>query len=186
MNITDFLTLIQTPRKNKVTFANITYRSKGDNKLAKYVCLLGVSTENTYDSDIEELESAVKVMKGVELTAAEELLKSRKESKEKGVGNNSQYTLKDTLKSTNVEGIKVHEQTGEIYLTVQTLSQTVIEEGIPQKVVKSSEKTIAKNRIRKGLKSSRIRTFIIGKIKRAAFNGEVLEVEGEPMETVSV
>ena len=186
MNVTDFLSLMNTPRKNKVTFANITYRSKGDNKLAKYVCLLGVSTENTYDSDIEELESAVSVMNGIEKTAAEELLKSRKESKEKGVGNNPLFTLKDTVSPTNVKGVSIHNTTGEIYLTVQTLSSTTIEEGTPKKVVNSSPKTIAKNKIRKGLKSSRIRTFIIGKINRAAFNGEVLEVDGEPSETVSV
>ena len=179
MEIRDFLNLLsQNKTPNGVTFANITYRSKGDNKLAKYVCLLGVSTENTYDSDIEELESAVTVLNGIEKVAAQELLDSRKESKEKGVGNNSQWTHRGIVQPTEHRGVSVNMESGEIYLTVQTLSTTVIEEGTPKKVVNSSPKTIAKNKIRKGLKSSRIKTFCIGKIQRAAFNGEVLEVEG--------
>ena|ERR1035437_3901658 len=171
MNIVDFVTLLNTPRQNKVTFASVTYRSKGDKKLAKYHCLLGVSTENTYDNDIEELESAVRVLNGVDKVAAEELLVSRKESKENGIGNNSQYTLKDTLSPTNVKGVSIHNETGEVYLTVQTLKCDVIEEGEPKKKVNSSLKTIAKNKIRHSLKSSRIRTFVISNIKRAAFNG---------------
>lgn len=179
MNTNDFVDLLNTPRQNKVTFASVTYRSKGDNKLAKYTCLLGVSTENTYDSDIEELENAVQVLNGVEKVAAEELLASRKESKEKGVGNNSQFTHKDTISPTNVKGVSIHNETGAVYLTVQTLKCEVIEQGTPKKKVNSSPKTIAKNNIRKNLKSSRIRTFVIENIKRAAFNGEVLEVESD-------
>lgn len=175
----ELLNLLTTPRQRKVQFANIVYRSVDTGEKSKYVCNVGVSVERTYRDDVDQLSTFVHLLDGVKKIAAEELLHSRTQSLEKGIGNNDEYTLKDTYLPTAIEGVFIHKETGDVYLRVFVNSKTVIEKGISKPKPNSSEKTIAKNEIRRQLKSAKIRTFKLSNISRMAFAGDVLEIEGE-------
>lgn len=177
MNVPNFLSLLMTPTKFPVSFGVFEYRSKESGELSKYYVNLGVNTRNSYKSDIQTLNSIRPTLTGDALTACDELIKSFQTSLEKGIGNNPFYTLKDVLIPTLVQGVFVHKTTGEIYLHVSVNRKKVIEKGT-YKVVNSSNKTIEKNKLRKTLRSGKIRTFIIGNISDVRMKGGVLKVYG--------
>lgn len=160
-------------------FASLTYRAKESGELARHVVILGASTEVLYTKDIEILEDMVTRLTGIELTAANELLASRRQSLDKGIGNNDAYTNADTyVYAQGIPGVRIHKETGILYVSGLVESKKVIEEGTHKKV-NSSEKTIAKRKIEKTLPSGRYRLFRLTaeNVKRAACNGEVLEIE---------
>ena len=177
LNVPNFLSLLMTPTKFPVSFGVLVYRSKESGELSKYYVNLGVDTRKTYESDIETLKSVRPTLTGDSLTGCDELIKSMETSLDKGIGNNPFYTLKDVLVPTLVKGVFVHKTTGEIYLHVSVNRKRVIEKGT-YKTVNSSNKTIEKNKLRKTLRSGKIRTFIIGNISDVRMKGGVLKVVG--------
>jgi len=177
MNVPNFLSLLMTPTKFPVSFGRITYRSKETNELSKFFVNLGVNTRNSYLSDLDTLSVLRPTLTGIVQTACDELIKSLETSLEKGIGENPAYTLKDVMVPTMIQGVFVHKDTGEIYLHVSVNSKEVLEEGT-YKVVKSSEKTIEKNKLRKTLRSGKIRTFVIRNVESVSMKGDTLEVVG--------
>ncbi len=163
-------------------FANITYTNKVGGKVitpetSRFHLILGASTENMYQTEIEKLEDFIYgawIKTEVQKLAAIEMLDSRKESLEKGVGNNSRYTNADTYIS--FDGLRIHKETGEVYVSGLEQSKTVIVAGT-YKTVKSSPKTLAKAHIAKVCGFSKFRLFTLDNISRAALNGNVLEIE---------
>lgn len=133
---------------------------------------LGASVEAAYKKDIETLSRLAPKLGGVDAQACAELLASLRESVEKGVGNNSAYTCADTYVNVT-RGVKVHKETGEVHVTGFTRSKVVLEEGT-YKSVKSSEKTIARNKLRKGLLSGKFRQFVLPNVESARLNGNTL------------
>ena len=91
---------------------------------------------------------------------------------DKGIGNNSAYTCADTYGSI-CRGVKYHKGTGEIYITGFTIGKEIITKG-EHKVVKSSEKTIAKNALRRGMKSGKFRQFALPVVASARAEGAKL------------
>lgn len=161
-------------------FASVIYRTKRNNELAKYMLVLGAKTHVLYEKDIAALEAAFPTLKtDVEKQAALELLNSRKESLTQGIGHNSLYTCEDVYVNVDgIPGVKVHKETGVAYVTGLCESKTVLEAGDELPPVKSSAKTIAKNKLRETYcKSDRFRQFIIKRIGKLSANGEVLEIE---------
>ncbi len=163
-------------------FAGITYTSKVSGKVltaetAKHTIILGASTEELYKRDIPLLSAMLATLSGDALLAATELLDSRVASVELGVGNTPEYTQADTyIHIDGLPGVKLHKDTGALYLSGLAHDKTVIVPGT-YRVVKSSPKTIAKDKIRKDLPSGRFRTFALSNVSRAALNGNVLEVD---------
>lgn len=162
-------------------FAGFRYKAVGTGEVSDLVVILGASTENLYEKDLEILQGMSFPEGSVEALALAELVASRLESLAKGVGHNSQYVHSaenaDTYETIpGLPGIKVHRETGEIHVSGLVHSKRVIEAG-EYKVVKSSPKTIAKNKIRKELPSARFRQYKLDNLKRVAANGEVLELE---------
>ncbi len=149
--------LIEQLKTKGCRFASLTYKAKGSGEIAIHTLLLGVSLENAYKADIAKLESVVHTLQGVELEACTEMLASLKESIEKGIGNNSAYTQKGKWE-TVCNGIRKSENSIQIYGF--SIRKKVLVKGEFKKV-NSSEKTIAKNQLRKRfrLKSSRFRPF---------------------------
>lgn len=173
-----------------VSFASFQYRPKGKGGLAKVQLILGASTENLYEKDVTVLRRIVPLLKATHATlptiqAAEELLASRLESLAKGIGNNSAYTQKDTFTYLNhIPGLKIHNETGELYVSGLRHRWEQIEAGDPPKVVKSSDKTLAKREIEKRfLPSQRFMTLCLGNVDAARVRKEV--VEGTPALTIA-
>lgn len=171
-------TLIDLIQKGKgAKFASFKYRAKGTGELSKIVVILGAKTENLYKKDIEILTEMIPNLSGLAQEAAMKILKSRNESLLKGIGNNDAYTHKDTyVYPVGLEGIRVHKETGEVYVNGLVEHKEVIEPG-EYKEVKSRPLTIEKKKIEKELPSGRYRMYVLRNIKRAALNGEVLEIE---------
>lgn len=138
-------------------FADLFYVAKGTGEVARHTLLLGVSLENAYRKDLAKLEAMLPSLEGVEREACEELIASLQESLAKGIGNNSQYTQKGMWK-TICPGIRKEEETGKVQIYGFSIRKRVIQEG-EYKVVKSRPKTIAKNKLRKQLRSGKFRPF---------------------------
>ena len=148
-----------------ITTAEIVYRAKRDNSLARHIV---------------KLDALIPTLSGVNLEAATEILKSRQESLQKGIGNNSDYTCKDVyVHLDDMQGVKAHKETGVVYISGRSMSREVLEEGIPLPPVKSSPKTLAKKEISKSLQSNKFRQFILKNITKAEVFGVVLKVEAE-------
>jgi len=161
-------------------FASFTYTNK-QGETAKYSLILGGSTEEMYRKDIEYFTRALALLTRIgakehNVLACAELLASRQKSLEVGIGHNPDYTNADTYLILNgFRGVKMHRETGALYVTGLVERKTVLVPG-EYKTVKSAPKTIAKRKLEKMAFSGRFRQFDLSAISRAALNGEVLEL----------
>lgn len=167
-------------KKKGAQFATFTYKKKETGEIAKYNVILGASTHTLYKKDVPVLERLTKLLRAIKaqdhvIKAADELLASRRQSLQKGIGNNDAYTQADTYDYVaGLEGVRVHKETGDIYVACLVNRKEVITAGAPYKKVNSAPKTIAKNRIKYMIPSGRFRTFALDNVTRAALNGDVL------------
>jgi hypothetical protein len=74
------------------------------------------------------------------------------------------------------KGIKVHNETGEIYIFGLRNSKTIIEQGV-YPIVNSRALTIAKNQLKKDLKSSKFTQYKLSNTSVIKLNGEELSFE---------
>jgi len=165
-------------------FANIKYRN-AQGELARHTLILGASTVKLYEKDIAKLEAMLAGdMEPMARAAAEKVLASRRQSLEKGIGNNDAYTHGPAQGDTyvhvdSIPGVKIHKDTGVVYVMALTENKVVLEPGTPKKPVNSKPETLAKKAIEAMLPSARLRQFTLSHVARAAMNGEVLEVDAE-------
>lgn len=175
---------------NGARFASILYRTiekrnaagkvVEGGELSRYRLLLGCSVENAYKADIRRLKgrlSRLPATDSLRREAIEAILASRNESLTVGIGNNSKYTLKDVYE-TIAPGIRLHSETGEIYIFGRSLGKTVITPGV-HKHVNSAPLTIAKREESKSLPGGKWRTFKVelGNLKDIRANGNTIELE---------
>jgi len=153
-------------------FASFTYQAKGTGEVAQHTVALGVSIENAYRRDLALLKAKLPRLAGVEREACEELIASFTESLEKGAGNNSNYTCADVYAPV-CKGVKVHKETGALHVSGFSIAKNVISPGV-HKTVKSSAKTIAKNALRRGMKSGKFRQFAFESLQSARIDGKTL------------
>lgn len=163
----------------------LTYTSKGTGELAKYTLLIGVNYERVYRRDLKLLRSFrsdrekflkvkddLQVLNDIEYVALEELIASMEESLHLGIGNNTNYTNKDTYQSI-FPGCKQHLETKAIYIQGYLIKKQTIQPGT-YKEVKSKLLTLAKNSFRKRLKLGRFRTFDISLIESISLEKQIL------------
>ena len=157
-----------------VSFISFNYTAKESGEKSKVTVIVGASTENLYNKDVDYLTSLLPTLDGIRKEVGTELLDSRKESLEKGIGNNSRYTKSDTyVHLENLPGVKVHKEDGTLYITGLVHHKEVLEKGT-YKTVNSSDRTIEKNKIRKELPSSRFREYVLKNIQSVRLNGNTL------------
>ena len=159
-------------------FARFVYRSKGDNKLAKVVIILGASTETLYRKDVAALEALLPTLtEPLDVEAANAILASRQKSLEVGIGNNPAYTAAGAfIFPPSIPGVKVCITDASLHVTGLLQSEEVLEEGI-KKVVNSKPLTIAKRKIESKLPSARFRQYRLDNVLSAKVAGEVLEIQ---------
>ena len=173
--------VVESTSKTGARFASLTYTTEAG-KTARYHVLLGVKMENVYKADLRTLKALRSTLDGIKLVACDELIKSISESLEKGIGNNSAYTLKGYFSNVTPNGeVKLHKDdvTGQTFLYIRgyVVKETVMVPGVYAKV-NSSPKTLAKKDIEKGLKRGNIRTFKINVavLEQIKMNGTTLEI----------
>ena len=149
--------LINQLKTKGCRFASLTYKSKGSGEIAIHTLLLGVNLENAYRRDVEKLKEMLPTLDGISKAACEEILKSKLESLEKGIGNNSAYTQKGIWENV-CPGIRKRED-GTIQIYGFSIRKKVLVKG-EHKKVNSSDKTIAKQKLNKLLRSGKFRPFV--------------------------
>jgi hypothetical protein len=162
-----------------VTFGAFLYQTKETGEVQHLTVILGASTANVYQKDIEFLEALVPTLKGDERRAAQELLESRRESLTKGIGNNSQYTQADTWwvpKLLRGTGIRVHRQKGSFQVVALVHKKDVVVPGIHKPDTRRPFTKI-KDSIRYQLPSSRIRTYCLDHVAGIRLNGDTVEFD---------
>jgi hypothetical protein len=171
---------IEETFKSGARFISITYTNQ-NGETSKYTLLTGVILKSLYLSDLRSLEKLRNHLDGIKLIACNELIASIKNSLEKGIGKNDRYTLKGYFTPITANGeVSYHvsdEGVKSLYLRGYSLSKTVLVKGT-YPVVKSSEKTLAKQEIEKSLKRGKIRTFKIdmNQIHGVRLNGMTVEI----------
>jgi hypothetical protein len=184
-HMTEMLQLLEMLKTGEGSkFASFVYRSKGTGELAKLVVTLGSDTKSLYQMDLEILNAKLPTLEGLHKVACEKLIASRQESIVVGIGNNSAYTNVDTyVFPKGLSGIKIHKETGEMYVTGLVESKVTLEEGV-YKVVNSKPLTLAKKELEAGLPSGKFRQYILRNIKAVSMKGETVTFHMD--ETVEV
>jgi len=156
--VQDFAALAALLDGNKsCRFVSLLYRAKETGELARHTILLNVKRENCLKVDLANLTALRPSLEGVKAQACDELIASITETLT--TGQNSQYTK---------AGYYTAEGNGNLQTSVKevayvrgySIGKEVLEAGT-YKTVKSSDKTKAKNELRKGLKNTRVREFRI-------------------------
>lgn len=156
--VQDFAALAALLDGNKsARFISLLYRAKETGELARHTILLNVNRRNALARDLAVLAGKLPTLKGVFRQACEELIASITETLTKGT--NSQYT-KAGYYTAEGQGNLQTSIKNVCYVRGYSVRKEVIEKGT-YKAVKSSEKTLAKNSLRKALKNTRCREFRI-------------------------
>lgn len=156
-------------------FATVFYRAKESGELARHTLLLNVRRERCLRVDLAALTAKLPTLSGIEAEACAELIDSITETLE--TGSNSRYTKAGYYDGQGKGNVQVSVK-NVAYLRGYVVSKTVIEKGT-YKTVKSAPKTIAKNALRKGLKNTRVREFIVNPANfvMARHDGRVLVID---------
>ncbi len=161
-------------------FASFLYTAKASGprlteEVARHVVILGASTSALYLRDLEALAEIAPSLTGLEAEAAELIAESRRVSLAVGVGNNPDYAAIDAYTPTAVQGVKVHNVTGELHVTGLAVRKDVVT-AATYRAVKSKPETLARRAVEERLPSARFRQFKLSGVTVAKLNGETLEL----------
>jgi hypothetical protein len=148
-------------------FVSLVYRAKESGELARHTILLNARRTRMLSRDLALLKVKLPELTGFAKQACQELIDSITESIT--TGHNSLYT-KPNYYQAQGQGNCQESVKNVCYVRGYAVKKEVIEPGT-YKTVNSSEKTKAKNKLRKLLKNTRCREFILNpdnfKIARA-------------------
>jgi len=171
---------------NGAKFASFVYTAKRNGEVARHTIILGASYDVMMPKDLtiaQEKFAAMTVANSTvdEIQAVKEIVISLQEriaAHEKGEVS-ANYTNRDTYVAVQgCAGLKIHKETGELFVHGMAQTKVVLQEGTPEKPVKSSAKTIAKNSFKhEFLRESHFRQFSLLNIITVKMNGETLEIE---------
>jgi len=173
--------IVNSTKSTGCRFGSITYTNEQGGK-SLYNLIFGINIVSLYKSDLRTLNSMLPNLTGIDVVACQELINSVNNSLEKGIGNNDNYSLKGYFEPLTPNGeVKKHvDENGvtSLYIRGYVIHKTEIIKG-NYKTVKSSEKTLAKQKIEKLLKRGKIRTFKINVnvLKSVKVNGLTIEIE---------
>jgi hypothetical protein len=163
--------LVKSP--NGVTLVSIKGYRNSYGEISNNVVNVGASLSNAKNKDIEKLQSLDVTTYGDSILlekARVELINSFiKPNENRSQGQIDAYTIV-------AKGIKVHNETGEIYIFGLRKDKKVIEQGV-YPIVNSKPLTIAKNTLKKNLKSSKFTQFKLSATSVIRTNGEELIFE---------
>jgi hypothetical protein len=179
--------LISAFKGNGTQFVGFTYTNK-QGETSRYVIQTNTSYENALKKDLVlvptlEYVETEKFDKETFETAKDEVVKSLKMSLGK---------LDETMTKTEIEqhqnrsngqkdayisiapNVKYNVENMEVHIFAKKVSKKVLVEGV-YPIVNSRAKTIAKDSIRKQMKSTQYRTFIITNVETVKVNGDTIE-----------
>lgn len=161
-------------------FASFVHVAKRNGEIARHTVILHADYGNTLKKSLAKVMEMQPSFTGVDALACAEIVASINKSlscKAQGIKNDD-YTCKDVyVHPLGLDGIRVHKETGEIYIDVLTQTKVVLKAGEEKPPVKSAEKTIAKKKISRELPLDKYRTFALSGIGAIRMDGETMIVE---------
>lgn len=155
--VLDFDAFVRLMDGNKsARFVSLLYRAKESGELARHTILLNVNRERCLKVDLETLNRTLPTLSGVDKQACEELIASITKSLN---GTQDGYTKAGYFDAQGNGNVQVSVKQV-CYVRGYSVKKDVLEAGT-FKTVKSAAKTIAKNKLRKMLKNTRCREYII-------------------------
>ena len=153
----DIKRVLETSTKS-ARFCTLTYRAKGTGELAKHNLLLNCNFRKVYEKSLEKLKT-LPTSGPISALAKGELIASIEASLKLGIGNNKNYTHKGKKENVGSDkNIRKWKDSDKIELLAFSRGKTIIEKGEYKKVNKRP-KTIEKDKFRKQLTMSKVRTF---------------------------
>lgn len=159
-----------------VTFLSIKNYTNKEGAVSNYLINVGINYERTKLKDVEFLqnlntnEHQFKSAKELIEDARHELIASfKKPDIARSLGQKDAYTV-------IFDGVKVHNETGQLYVFGFCQQKTVIKEGEPKKPVNSAPKTLAKKELKKLLKTDKFTQFALEMGNTLRLNGQTLEL----------
>ena len=158
-----------------VTFVSITNYTNKQNETSNNLINVGINYNNTKQKDIEFLNNInlTDYTFKSDLTLLEQAKNDLINSLIKPNENISTAQINAYTNITN--GIKVHNITGQIYIYGYRTNKTIINEGT-YKETKSTQLTIAKNEIKKLLKTNKFTQFAIEPTNIIKTNKQIIEL----------
>lgn len=155
----DFISALASLRPSS-TFLSVLGYKNASNEVANFNLVFNISYENALKNAVKTI-SEYKPIDELETQAKEELLASwnktlNKTGSEKDEDPTYQFITDENGKA--VKGIKIHKETGELYLYGLQVSKNVLKPGT-YKEVKSKPLTIAKNKLTGLTQLSKFRMF---------------------------
>lgn len=163
------------------------YLSEKSGEIANHIINVGISIENAKltdlnrlnactDADIQHIAETAKIALETVKTAFSEMVQSANKNLSENIKDRSTQSQAQTdAYITVMPGLKLHKDTMQLHIFGQAIKKTVVVAG-EYKTVNSSDKTLAKNAIKKflDLRSDKFRNFILGNVNEIKMNGETL------------
>ena len=171
LQVINNLTTVLAKSPTGVSFVSIKGYTNSFGEVSNNLVNVGASLSNAKLKDIETLQSLDVTTLGGDSILLEkarvELINSFVSPNEnRSNGQIDAYTIV-------AKGVKVHNETGEIYIFGLRNSKTVIEQGV-YPIVNSRALTLAKNQLRKDLKSNKFTQYKLSNTSTIKMNGEEL------------
>jgi hypothetical protein len=160
---------------NGISFVSINNYTNSANEVSNNLLNIGIKYSNQKAKDIEFLKN-LNIYEMNFNSSLIDIEKARIQLIESFIKPSENHSKGQIEAYTHItEGLKVHNETGLLYIFGYRLTKTVISEG-EYKEVKSSSLTIAKNELRKLLKTSKYKQFQIEVGNTLKANKETLEL----------
>lgn len=163
-------TLVKMFSGIKSAFVGIRDYTNKYGEVSNYTILIGSNRYACKERDIAKLKLALQELEGVKLQACLEMIQSlEKPSETRSEAQTNAYTI-------ITDGVKVHNDTGQIYVYGRKMAKVVKVKG-EYPVVNSRPKTLAKRELENELKleSHLYRQYILDNINQIAIVGRVLD-----------
>ena len=161
----------------KVTFVAIRNYENKFGEIANHLINVGASYSKAKERDIQFLKELDINSNEFEFKSDKTLLEQARLELISGFEKpelNRSEAQKDTY-TPIIEGVKVHNKTGDIYIFGYRQSKTILQDG-NYPIVKSKPLTIAKNELRKLLRTGKYTQYVLSSIGEVRTNGEILEL----------
>jgi hypothetical protein len=162
---------------NGAKFIGLVYTAKSTGEVASYVVQIGHSYKNLVERSLKQLD----VTYGTDASnctdvATYEALRELRESLVKTLRGTQDGYTKAGQYETVCNGVEINKADGTLEIRGLVVQKKVITAGV-YKTVKSSAKTIAKNKIRKSLPIGKYRSFALDAeaVKSVKIDGELFE-----------
>ena len=143
-----------------VSFVSVKEYENKANEISNYLINVGVSLENAKNKDIEYLENLD--VKTLETDIDFDLLNEAKIALIKGIKspNKNRSNGQKNAYTTITKGVRLHNETNRLHVYGFFVKKDILVKGVYKKV-NSRPLTIAKNFLRKNMKSTKFRTMIL-------------------------